>query len=845
MHRLPRFALLAIAGVWTSTAEARPPEIRNIDLRGLQVGAATVVTIDGVDLLPTPRVFLNERPVEAAVDPKSTPTRAVLTVTLPADTASGIGTLRLATTDGFSNGVAVGLDRLPQAAIAAETKALPASLHGSVPGAGISKTTFPGKAGEEVLVEVEAKRLGSKLRPVVHVYDAKRTQVAWALPSNTLAGDSRAVAKLPADGIYTVELHDAQYGAPGPSYFRLKIGRWEFADLVFPPAVARGQETVLQLVGKVPTGTATFRSGGEELLAPVPMSGEASGPPPAVAVSSIPEVLAVPQPENAPQPLAGVPVAVSGRLSLAGQRGRFLLPVQPGMKLAFEVFSERIGSRVDPFLELKNKQGGVLASNDDLPAIPGLTSTTDSRLEFTVPDGLDAIEVSVRDMLETANDAAIYRLVVTSAETPTADFDAVVKSDVANVPVGENAVFEVFVRRENYDGPITLQVPDLPPGVTLQGTEIPAKSSGTLLTFVNAGPGPAANAGQMVTRIRASSADGKIVRLVRFESTPDDRTPVWLRERIALAATPKNDASFTVAWSEATPPTQMVLTTKYAGQMTVVRPPATTAASYGPVRLTLLVSQNPPRVNGQVNLAFNIRQERPIELPVAPAVKAAGDVYVAVEKQHADAVTKAAAAQGDAKVAADKVVQDLVPKKDAAAAALKDAESKAIYTTDFPILLVATTTDAMCDFSVRAELLSTDRTQVLRTTYAPVRRLPIVNPLVLKLAQTAPLEATLDAKTGAALKIDGKIERLADYKGAVTVLVTGVPPGVSLPAVAVPADKSDFQLDLRLPPNFAATEIKGVKLTAQGPGDPFAGGQPLKATEVELVVKVTKAAEAK
>ena len=844
--RAPRRFVLAL-GLLTgiaAAAHARPPEIRNIDLRGLQIGAPTPLTIDGLDLLPAPRLFLNEKPVDIALDPRSTPTRAILTITLPDTTPAGIGTLRLATGDGFSNGIPVGLDRLPQSVMAAETKAIPASLHGSVPGSGVSRTTFPGKAGEDVLIEVEAKRLGSKLRPVVHLYDARRTQLAWALPSNTLSGDCRAAARLPADGLYTVEVHDMQYGPPGPSYFRLKIGRWEFADLAFPPAVARGQETVLQLIGKVATASVPFKSSGEELLAPVPLnSPSVSGPPPSVAVTSVPETLAQPQPENAPQPLAAPPIAVSGRLNTASQRHRYLVPVKAGQKLAFEVFAERFGSRIDSILDLRNKQGGVLAQNDDLPAIPGVSSTTDSRIEFTVPEGLDAVEVGVRDALETANEAAIYRLVITSVDTPTADFEAVAKVDVANVPAGEKSVFEVFVRRENYDGPIQLQVPDLPPGLTLEGADIPARATGTLLTFVNAGADPA-TARQFITRIRAQSPDGKIVRCVRFESTADDRTPAWLRERIALAATPRNAPPFTVEWTEAAPATQFVLTTKFAGQLRITRPPAATAASYGPVRLTLLVSQNPPRVNGQLNPAFNIRQERPIELPIAPAVKAAGDAYLVLEKQHADAVMKAAAAQGDAKVAAEKVVQDLTPKKEAAAAALKDAESKAAYTTDFPVLLVATTIDPSCDLSVKAELLSTDRGSVLRTAYAPVRRLPVVNPLALKLATAGPVEATLDPKTGAALKIDGRIERLADYKGAVTVLVAGLPPGVSLPAVAVPADKSDFQLDLRLPPNFAAAEIKGIKLTAQGPGDPFSG-QPLKAAEVELTVKVTKVPETK
>ena len=57
--------IVALAAV---QADARPPEIRSVNVRGFQIGQPTVVTIDGVDLAPVPKLWLNANAVEAVVD---------------------------------------------------------------------------------------------------------------------------------------------------------------------------------------------------------------------------------------------------------------------------------------------------------------------------------------------------------------------------------------------------------------------------------------------------------------------------------------------------------------------------------------------------------------------------------------------------------------------------------------------------------------------------------------------------------------------------------------------------------------------------------------------------------
>lgn len=809
----------------SQSADARPPEIRNINLRGLQIGQPTAVIIDGTDLLPNPQLFLGQQQLkEITLDPACTATRLVLSIIVPDTTLTGISPLRLATPEGFSNSLLVGVDRLNQIPIADKTDVLNVALHGSVAGINVSKTTFSGKAGEELIAEVEARRLGGKLRPVIHLYDSRRVQVAWAAPSNTLAGDARIVTKLPRDDQYTLEIHDTQYAPPGPGFFRLKLGRWDFADLVFPPAVARGQSLPVELLGNVNAVKVPVQVN-DATIAAVPWSSPLTGQSPSITGSLIPEI--VEGPDNQPAALPGIPVAVSGRLTAPGQRDRFLLPVPPNKKLLLEVFAERIGSRIDAVLEIRNKQNALVASNDDGPA------STDPRLEYTVPADQDALELTIRDNLDLSGPAAIYRLVVTAVDSPLRQFEVAIKSDTVNVASGESAVLEVFALRQAYDGPIQLQFDNLPAGVVAAGIEIPAGMNGSLVTFTNNGEGLAPT----VIRAKARSADGTITQPIRMETTPDDRSPAWMREQLAIANTPKPASPFVAAIVNDAALPQLAMASKPTMAVKVVRPPNT----FGPVRLSLVTSQPVIKVNGQPNLPQMIRAEKPVEIPIDNAVKAAGDALAAADKMFVEAVKVAQSAQGDAKVAADAKVEELKGKRSAAETALREAESKAVYQTDYAIFVPSTLAESQYDISIRAELLNPERNMVLRTTWTPVRRIPALNPLVIKLAGPAPLEVPLDPKTGAVAKVTGTIERLAGYAGDVTLSVTGLPAGVAAPNVVVKAADSAFAFEVRIPANFAGTEIPGLKLIATGPPDAQSGNLPVKSVEAVFVIKVTKA----
>ena len=53
---------------------------------------------------------------------------------------------------------------------------------------------------------------------------------------------------MPADGRYTVEVHDLLFRGADPGFFRLKIGDFKYADLVYPLGATRGVQTSLEFL---------------------------------------------------------------------------------------------------------------------------------------------------------------------------------------------------------------------------------------------------------------------------------------------------------------------------------------------------------------------------------------------------------------------------------------------------------------------------------------------------------------------------------------------------------------------------------------------------------------------
>ncbi len=260
----------------------------------------------------------------------------------------------------------IGVDALPQLPFAAKVDALPVALHGALTGSAVLETTFTGKAGQKVTVEVEAQRLGGKLRPVFTSTTRRNSNSRGRGVRRRSTATRDSTATLPADGTYTVSA--ARRGVRGP-----RTG-------VLPPEDRRSSTTrsrcsrrsstkdtkSVELLGSTSAKADLPAAHGAVIPLDWPKAGTWSGPRPFVQVSSRPEFV---EPTTAGKPLdlPGGRVGVCGKLGTTGEEDKYRVAVTPNTKVRFEVFAERIGSPVDAALVIRNDAGAVLAQAEDSP----------------------------------------------------------------------------------------------------------------------------------------------------------------------------------------------------------------------------------------------------------------------------------------------------------------------------------------------------------------------------------------------------------------------------------------------------------------------------------------------
>lgn len=611
-----------------ASASAAEPTIRNLNVRGLTVGGATTLTVDGDDLGTEPRLLL-PIPAKADLAPKATDKQAVFTVTLPAEVTPGFYQLRVQNDRGVSPPVVIAVDKMPQLPFAASVENLPAALHGAVGGSQTLETKFPGKSGQKILVDVEAARLGSKLKPVVHLIGPKKLQLAWAWSNPARHGDCRIEATLPDDGLYSVTVHDTEYNAAAPSHFRLKIGAFSTIDQVFPPAVTRGASQPIELFGtqtsKIDLANPTTA------IAPLPWPKDvlAAGPRPFVTVSPFPELLEQPKSDAKFQDLPAAPVAVSGKLLTPLEEDVYRIPVTAGQKLRIEVFAERIGSPLDVALMVRNEEGGQLARVEDSPG------TFDPIIDsFAVPAKGDKILVAVADAQGRGGPTGIYRLRVTPQKAVGDDFDLLTPAARLSLPANGRGVVPILVRRLGHRGPITLSADKLPAGFKVDGAQIPADAEGALVTLQRD-----ASAAEAVIASWTGKAENGLVEQVRVDKHPLERIQPWLADEVALAPISAKLPNFTLDWRDLPadtvlkPGKKLTLPVKFEhGEDKVF------------VKLNLLTSQLPVLANNQVDANQMIRAEKPAnefdakarqgDFPIVLPANLVGSVYdVAIQAE--------------------------------------------------------------------------------------------------------------------------------------------------------------------------------------------------------------------
>ncbi|OAI46392.1 hypothetical protein AYO44_02175 [Planctomycetaceae bacterium SCGC AG-212-F19] len=583
------------------SANAAPPNATKVGTLTLQPGVATTLVIDGTDLIPNPRILLPIAIASQTVKDGATPTKIQVEIKLADNVPPGVYQMRVASDKGISGPIGIEVDELPQQPFGPSIAKLPAAIQGAMPGSGTLATTFEGKKGQRLVIEVEARRIGSAIDPVIKLYDPRRVQIAWARPSTPLAGDARLTHVLPADGSYTIELHDMQYKAAAPNRFRLRVGEFPHADLPFPLAGQRGTKASFQIIGSVPESTrveADLTTAPGSSFVRLPRVPGLAGASPAVLVSDLPEVLETDQSQGKGQEVT-IPAGINGRIAKPKEEDRYRIAVQPGAKLRFDVLAERAGSPLDGVLILRNEAGLQLARSDDQ------ANTLDPGMEYTVPANVTALVAAVSDVHGRGGPDYVYRLAITPADMP--DFSLAVLDDRPHVPLDGAALVRVRATRANYNGPIKLTLPGLLEGVKVTGDEIPAGAADTLLSFT-APEGAKLTAGVLQVIGESTEPNVTLRRVAQLPETPLSKLHTMMRGELAVAVAEPGPVG--VAWDALED--KLAIGGKIAAKVTVRRP----ADAKSMLRLTLVTNQSVPKAkDGKEDV------NKAIRLEAAPTLK--------------------------------------------------------------------------------------------------------------------------------------------------------------------------------------------------------------------------------
>jgi len=611
-------ALLLMLGC---AARAATPHLGGIDPTGIQRGADTDVTITG-DRLQDARGILFYSPGIDVVSLNADAGGKVRAQLHAApDCPLGEHDLRIWTATGISELMPLYVGPFPSIACSgsnrsiAHAQAVPvnSTVSGIIREEEIDYYSIEAKKGDRITAEVEGMRLGRDMfDPWAAILDAHGRQLAANDDNALLVQDPLVSIIAPEDGTYLVSVRESAWGGSDRSFYRLHIGTFPQPVAIYPPGGMAGQYLAVAFLGDVKgcvfstvqlpaTAGAPFAATATDhgLPAPAPLP---------MRVSPFPNVLER-DPDNdvahATVSTQPPPVAFNGIIQQPGDRDFFRFHASRGAVLDMTVFARQLRSPLDSVLDVWDAKGRHLAGNDD-------SIGPDSYLRFNVPADGDYC-ISVRDHLERGGPAFVYRVEVVPV-MPDVSFTEpeVVKNSQERqtivVPRGNRAATMLRTKRDGVDGDFLIQLPGLPPGVTLQSGSL----AGDLLPVVfQAAPDAVVSA--TLTDVLAQPADpkqhyasGYAQSVELIHGAPNDYA--YLKADInRLAVSVAEEAPFRL---DVPPlPVPILQDGEATLKVTAVRKPGFT----GPINVSMLY--NPPGVNSQAVITIPEKQDS-VDLPL-------------------------------------------------------------------------------------------------------------------------------------------------------------------------------------------------------------------------------------
>ena len=567
---------------------AGEPVLKHLRPHGAQRGTAFQLTLIGTNLARDAKII---SPLPAFFTPLTTPPKeqqdgmgtlgndeVPFLVELQADAPIGFYPIRVSTSGGLSNLLLFSVGAFPER-MEEEVKqvvhqpsndsleqsqlleTVPTTVNGTLLGPDRDIYRIQANKGERLVFEVEARRAGSAIDPVIRILDSKNKQLAINNDTPGLGVDCRLDVSFPRDGEYYLVVHDARFSEQEQNFYRLKIGSFTYADGLFPLGWKRGEKIPVQFFGgnllgskEVAVDLSSVDKSEDFTLVSIP--GTAGSLPSLFAVSDLPETL---EPEAQEVILLEPSKVVNGRISERGEIDRYQLAVNPGESWLIELQARDLGtSRLSAVLTIwDEKEKRLISAGDEIPdpdlfslLSSGLTSS-DPFIPFEVPEGMRRVFITVEDLVQGGGPLYGYRLL---ARKQPPDFTLSLATPFVNVPNGGTASVDVSAVRRGYFGPIQLSIQNPGADLIVEGGTIPYEQADTgarrvsrqAVVTISAKNGAKQQIRELTVWGEAVSEDGTVIR--RRATGPGLVTQILGGTGVPEAASRERQEAFVASW---------------------------------------------------------------------------------------------------------------------------------------------------------------------------------------------------------------------------------------------------------------------------------------------------------
>ena len=567
--------LFLLGTFFSSTGLAFFPSLKELQPRGAQRGTAFKLTLvgsgltEGIEVRTTLPASFTPLAAPEPGKPGQDSEQAIFLVELDPDAPIDLYPIRVITPTGMSNLLLFSVGKFREVQEEDDTGAgaieanqmveAPVTVNGTLVGPDRDVYRFYANRGDEIVLEVEGRRAGSALDPVLRLLDSVSRQLAFNDDAPGLGADPRIEFTVPADGEYQVVVHDARFSQQEQNFYRLKIGPITYAEGLFPLGWRRGEKASIEFLGgNLDAGirTQVDLEGETRDLINVSLPDETGSLPLPFVVGDLPEVL---EPGGEEQVRLDPLTVVNGRVSLPGEVDHYRLAVSPGEFWTVELRAATLGtSRLFGRITALDAAGKRLGSaGDEVPRENDFTlvvlgpTSPDPHFSFEVPPETHEVLISVEDLVGRGGPLFGYRL---WARKEPPDFTLTLTTPYVNVPESGTGWVEVSVRRRGYHGQIQLDVPDAGPDLIVEGGMVGSEPDDpdtrsvirTCMLSLTAQPGARPGLRQVGVRGRVLLSDGSVIE--RWAVGPGLLTEVAVGTGIPDPSLRMTEQPFSAPW---------------------------------------------------------------------------------------------------------------------------------------------------------------------------------------------------------------------------------------------------------------------------------------------------------